>query len=248
MLTGISQLLALLLTFYLILGEPIFGSLLYRRFLKKVAKNRAARKQQYLLWIGQEWIWVLVIIFIIFLSSVPLSMLGLQPPQDWTITLLVSICLLPSMVIASILLIRQIKKTARAGPAQSLLETKEMLPHTSGERLLFLLLSFTAGICEEVTFRGFLSWSLLQIVRFLGGQWPLWAGLILSTIIFGLAHCYQGWKGVLRTGYTGGVFAILYIWTGSLLLPILCHILIDSRNIFVAPAVLRLAQTTEKDD
>jgi uncharacterized protein len=110
------------------------------------------------------------------------------------------------------------------------------------------MLSVTAGICEEVAFRGFLPWSILQIVQFFGGQWPFWEGLVISTVIFGFAHVYQGWKGVLQTGLIGAIMAGLYVWTRSLILPIILHMLIDSRDVFLAPGVLSLAQTIEKEE
>ena len=56
--TGVSQLLAFLLTLYFLLGESILGSWLYQRFLKEVGANPVARRQFYVLWSGVEWLWV----------------------------------------------------------------------------------------------------------------------------------------------------------------------------------------------
>jgi uncharacterized protein len=53
---------------------------------------------------------------------------------------------------------------------------------------------------------------------------------IISAAIFGFAHIYQGWKGAIVTGFVGFVLARIYFSTGSLLFPILLHILIDMRS------------------
>jgi len=79
-----------------------------------------------------------------------------------------------------------------------------------------------------------------MLSAYLGIHISFTAALVLSTILFGFAHIYQGWKGVLGTGLVGGVLAYLYLSTGSLLLPIVLHILIDARIVFLAPTLLKL--------
>src|SRR5205807_8200303 len=143
-------------------------SWLYQRFLKAVAVNPLARRQFYVLWSGLEWLWIIVIGVIVLLGPVPLPALGLQVPENWGLTLGLSAYFVVEIVVSSVLTAQQIKKNVRSGLAQSLLNLREMLPHTPLERLLWLMLSVTAGICEEVGFRGFLSWSILQIVQFFG--------------------------------------------------------------------------------
>ena len=56
---------------------------------------------------------------------------------------------------------------------------------------------------------------------------PLWAALVLSSVFFGLGHSYQGKSGAVRTGLVGLVFAILYVVSGSIWLPIIGHAVFD---------------------
>ena len=63
---------------------------------------------------------------------------------------------------------------------------------------------------------------------YLGHFMPLWAAVILSSISFGLAHAYQGAANVPRSALIGIVFALVYVLTGSLLIPILLHALADA--------------------
>jgi membrane protease YdiL (CAAX protease family) len=91
--------------------------------------------------------------------------------------------------------------------------------------LTFAMLAVTAGICEEVVFRGF----GFAYVRFL---WPGvtdgWL-IVITSVVFGLAHLYQGPRGVLLTGLAGAVFASMTVETGSLLPAIAVHAMVDLR-------------------
>lgn len=62
--------------------------------------------------------------------------------------------------------------------------------------------------------------------------------------MFGVAHLGQGSKGMLVTGMTGAALGALYLITGSLLAPIILHILIDLR----ATALCHLRATTARQD
>ncbi len=66
----------------------------------------------------------------------------------------------------------------------------------------------TAACGEELFFRGYL---LRGAARELGGSRRAWIGAgILSTLVFGLAHAYQGASGVINTALVGGILAVQY--------------------------------------
>ena len=103
------------------------------------------------------------------------------------------------------------------------------LPRTTEELRWFVLVCITAGVCEEVLYRGFL-------IAYLA-VWPLKASgltaILFSSLMFGTAHLYQGVKGIVVTGIVGLVMAILFLWTGNLILPMVFHTLIDLRAWFI---------------
>jgi membrane protease YdiL (CAAX protease family) len=104
-----------------------------------------------------------------------------------------------------------------------------ILPVTREERAWFLLVSLTAGICEEILYRGFL-------IRYLGDvPWHcgIWVAIAISSLAFGLAHGYQGISGIAATGILGAVMAVIFVVTGNLWLPIAMHALIDLRVLFL---------------
>jgi len=94
------------------------------------------------------------------------------------------------------------------------------LPHTRRETHNFYAVSITAGIVEEVVYRGFVIWYLSQYM-------PVWGAVVVSSVAFGLGHSYQGASGALRTGLVGLAFGVLYVMTGSIWLPIIAHALLD---------------------
>jgi membrane protease YdiL (CAAX protease family) len=96
---------------------------------------------------------------------------------------------------------------------------------------MFAAVAVTAGVAEEVVFRGFLVVYLTEVVP----QTSLGVAMVVSSVLFGLAHTYQGAIGVLLTGLAGYWLAGLFVVTGSLLLPIVVHALIDLRLLLVLP-------------
>ena len=103
-----------------------------------------------------------------------------------------------------------------------------LLPVSRQERTWWVVLSVTAGVCEELLYRGF----MLQYLRgHLSGGPALGLTLawLLSSLAFGAGHFYQGARGVVETTVAGWVFGLLAIFTGNLVLPIALHSLVDLR-------------------
>lgn len=105
------------------------------------------------------------------------------------------------------------------------------LPRTRRERALFAVVCVTAGVCEEIIFRGW----IIRYFAALPVGLTLWGSLGLSSALFGLVHLYQGWRGVALTALAGGMFGLLFFVTGNLLGPIILHILIDLRALWLMP-------------
>ncbi len=95
-----------------------------------------------------------------------------------------------------------------------------IVPRTDSERRTFVLLAITAGVCEELLFRGF-------VTSYLANFAPPIAALLLASLAFGFAHVYLGWTHVLRTALVGLVFGIVVWISGSLLPAIAMHAAID---------------------
>ena len=202
--------------------QPFAGRRRYRTLVARVASDPGARLRHYRRGIVGEWISVGLIVVIGALAGHTATSIGLQSPHDpWVTTQLVGqIALL--LVITTLFMrhprfLDPLRRQARGFLA--------LLPRTREERLTFAMLAVTAGICEEVVFRGF----GFAYVRFL---WPGvtdgWL-IVITSVVFGLAHLYQGPRGVLLTGLAGAVFASMTVETGSLLPAIAVHAMVDLR-------------------
>ena len=111
------------------------------------------------------------------------------------------------------------------------LDIAPMLPRNRAELLHLVPLVVNAGISEEIFFRIYLP--LLLMLAGADG----WIAFGASALIFGVLHRYQGWLGVLMTAALGGVFTMLYLGSGGLLLPVLFHVLINANALLFRPAV-----------
>jgi membrane protease YdiL (CAAX protease family) len=97
----------------------------------------------------------------------------------------------------------------------------EIIPVTKPEKAVFCGLSITAGICEELAFRGF----LLTAVALASGSVP--AGVLLSSIAFGALHAHQNAAGTARAALLGAALCIPLLVTGSIYPSMAAHALID---------------------
>lgn len=97
-----------------------------------------------------------------------------------------------------------------------------ILPTTAAELIVWLLLAASAGFCEELTFRGYLS------RQFSGWTGSGVAALLLQGAAFGLAHGYQGWKMMTVIMMFGWLFGGLAMWRKSLVPGMLAHGIQDS--------------------
>lgn len=89
--------------------------------------------------------------------------------------------------------------------------------------LIGLMMLFV-GLYEEVLARGFL---LQRARRLFGGTW---GPVLLSSILFGLGHIYQGWVGTLQTTLMGIVLSCLALRWQTLWPGILAHALINTAS------------------
>jgi CAAX protease family protein len=114
----------------------------------------------------------------------------------------------------------------RTRVAKAMRSLRFVLPVTPRERHWWILVSLSAGVCEEILYRGFVthyfSGSLNATISF--GTVGAW---LTASLFFGLAHAYQGVAGIVRTTAAGLILGSIAILSGGLLLPIALHFLFD---------------------
>ena len=145
------------------------------------------------------------------------------PVTGWkaylSISIFIALCIYIRYIISSI----HKNKEVRAHILERFKEddsVNEMLPDSRNEFLLFILLSVSAGICEELIYR----WYLYNFIE-LQTNWMI--AVIVSSFIFGIAHIYLGWRHVFKTSLIGVLLCGTYLFFESITVAIIIHILIN---------------------
>jgi membrane protease YdiL (CAAX protease family) len=99
---------------------------------------------------------------------------------------------------------------------------KNLLPQGRTEMILWVLLSLTAGFCEEVIFRGYFQRQFAALTQSAVG------GIALQGIAFGAGHGYQGWRLMVVIAVYGVMFGTLAHWRRSTRPGMITHGLQDS--------------------
>jgi membrane protease YdiL (CAAX protease family) len=107
--------------------------------------------------------------------------------------------------------------------------TNQLLPRTMIESIVWIGVSITAGICEELMFRGFLQRQILMLT----GSAIL--SIAAQAVVFGATHAYQGWRSVVTITVYGLMAGALAHWRRNLRPGIVAHAWQD-----VAGGLLRL--------
>ncbi|XVU27531.1 CPBP family glutamic-type intramembrane protease [Actinoplanes sp. CA-054009] len=97
-----------------------------------------------------------------------------------------------------------------------------MFPRTPRERGLATAVAITAGITEEIVFRGLLV--AAGVVLF---DLPLVAACTLSIVLFAATHLYQGAQGVYGAAALAVAFTGITVLSGTLLPAIVLHVIVD---------------------
>jgi membrane protease YdiL (CAAX protease family) len=221
-----SIILMQLLAAYTVLVEPFLRFNFYRILKKQLQANPKARLLFYRTQILWEWSWVVVLLVIFLPLSAPLRWLGftLPTPLGWLILGMLSLG-----IGLSIVLLRR-NPGAMAAMQRSLQPSALMLPSTPEERNWFTATAVTAGICEELLYRGFFMFYLHSMFPALD---PIFMAIITG-IIYGLSGAYQGFKGFFQTALMGFSFFILYFLSGWSILPAMVfHILVEMRKLWL---------------
>ncbi|MFC7327621.1 CPBP family intramembrane glutamic endopeptidase [Marinactinospora rubrisoli] len=230
-----ATLLAFVLVGYAAIGEPLLGWPAFAWLRRRRSSVRWALGAFYALTIAIQVTWVVIVAAILLLSpGLHPGDLGLRAPHALLPLLTgagTAVAVLVAWWLAGGVRRRFGRSRARA-PRQEEPAGRQrtapgahvmavLAPRSRRERRLAVAVSVTAGVCEEVLYRG------LFIAFGVSLGLPVWAAAVLSCLLFAVAHVYQGWWGLVGPGLLGVLFTLTYLGTGSLIVPILLHLAID---------------------
>ena len=201
---------------------PFEGRRKYARLVEAIARDPKARVTFYRRFLLVWWLTSFIVTVSLVQAHAPRGSLMLRPLQ---------LGLSTWAVLGGFLafLAWPVWRAREAGPyrdavREQLARVPALLPGTRGERWLFCAVSLTAGFCEELVFRGL-------IPEYFGLLVPAlpWLGPAISIAGFGIAHWYQGLRGVWISAFLGAVFYFAMAVSGSVFAAMALHALNDLR-------------------
>jgi membrane protease YdiL (CAAX protease family) len=218
---------------------PVYEHFRWPATVRRIqASPHAGRLRAYRLTIVSQWGATALIVWAWLRLGRTLTQLGLVMPAGWRLALGAGLCAALGLIHA-----RNLQSAARSAPVRAQLRTligklTFLMPHDRQELRWFLAVSATAGICEELVFRGY----VLGVLR----PWiGIWLAATLGVVIFGLLHAYQGRAGILKTGAVGAVMTLVVLATRSLYAAMVLHVVIDAASGTLLWLALRDAREVE---
>jgi membrane protease YdiL (CAAX protease family) len=213
----------------------------YRRF--KRLRSTVRRQKTFAKWLRESFLnfgGAAVVVLLFAWQYVPLFLASVD---DWDFvrggrdafattgwlgpTLLVSVAVaLLGGAVLGIVLARKETDIPAIGDVQAL------LPRNRAELRFGAALAINAGVVEELLFR------LAMPALVFGFTGSSVAAIVVSVLVFGLLHVYQGPAGIIGATIIGAVFMALYLATGSILVAIVGHALFDLRSLVLIPMVV----------
>jgi membrane protease YdiL (CAAX protease family) len=92
-----------------------------------------------------------------------------------------------------------------------------LLPQSLLEILIWIATSVTAGVCEELAFRGYLQRQFYALTGSVA------VAVLTQGLVFGLFHFYQGWKNVIVICMLGVLYGALVAWRRNLGASMIAH-------------------------
>ncbi|MDP3494907.1 MAG: type II CAAX endopeptidase family protein [Hyphomonadaceae bacterium] len=192
-----------------------------RREAEGQAKALAAQYREALIFL---WGATAVVLAIWMGASRPLAGLGLDAPFSLTFWGAMGFAVLASAAYASQIVMLRRSAKARAQLVKQLAGqagVKAMLPTTRREMGWFRVVALSAGVGEEIVFRGFLIWAFAHWM-------PIWAAAGCALVVFTLSHLYQeNVRALAGVAVAGAVMTALVMVSGSLFPAMLLHTVID---------------------
>lgn len=204
---------------------PVYGWLEHRQDKRRRSEGRGrplvARYRETLIFM---WGATAVVLAIWTNASRPLADLGLGAPLGLLFAVAMGFAILASLAYASQILTLRRSHAARAQLATQMAGqdgVSSMMPATGKEMGWFRVVALSAGVTEEILFRGFLIWAF--------SHWmPVWLAGGCALAIFTLGHLYQeSARALVGVAAAGAVMTVLVIVSGSLYPAMLLHAVID---------------------
>ena len=164
-------------------AQPIYGRWAWRRMIRAIESGAPVKRRRlYGLTMLEHGVALLVLLGAWWWLGRPADWLGARGDTDpgfWLTAALGGgvLAVLAVMTVRT----RSLAADERQGLRNKLGDLVHLAPRTRRELNAFFALSLSAGIVEELIFRGYLIWALSQVI-------PTWLAVLFSSLGFGLIH------------------------------------------------------------
>ncbi len=117
-----------------------------------------------------------------------------------------------------LLVLYRISASLPKAKSERITRMRRSLPENGEQLKYWVVASFSAGIAEEIVYRGVAYSLILSLTE------SVVLAVAICSVAFGVAHAMQGWPAVLSVSLFGAMFHIAAIGTGSLYLGMLLHV------------------------
>jgi uncharacterized protein len=208
---------------FIVLGVllPLRGRLRLQKLMVLPQIGARERLSLYASTIGFQWLAAAVVAWRAWARGLGLNELGLVVHGRWRITIA---AIVGAATLGGLQWLNLRRMGRSAGKAREFMRVlaERILPQSGLELVPFLALAATAGVCEEFLYRGF---AMAALTR---EELPAWSVVLLSSVLFGLAHLYQGRGGLLSTLVIGTVFGTARIAYDGLVPVVVWHFAVDA--------------------
>ncbi len=201
-----------------VLLAALVGFSVVNASMQQAGRVHAGRLVVYGLSIVLEWLFVAFVWLGLWLRGRRLRDLLGDNARSWKLVLR-DVGIAVAFVVAANVVLAVAGALVHSRPTEAL---RRILPHTPAEIATFCAVAATAGICEEIVFRGYLLEQFGVITRSVAG------GVVLQAIVFGASHGYEGWRTMIVLALYGGMFGALARWRRSLRPGMIAHALHDA--------------------
>lgn len=224
-----------ILIFLLGIVLPLFAVFQSQPEMKAVIFDTQMKKQVYY---GNgifQWICALIIVVVWWAYDRSFSDLGFQ----WGTWSTIALSLLGIFIFLYLIDVwSELRNTEKiADTKNKWLKEIPILPATFEEFKHFVFVALTAGVCEEIIFRGFFVNYFLAINE--NNTLGNWLAVIIPAFLFAFGHMYQGSKAVAKVMLMAVLFGWIFLLTKSLLLLMLIHFLVDVLGGYLAYRILK---------
>jgi membrane protease YdiL (CAAX protease family) len=221
-------------------GLPLLSSLQGRRALDSIVFNEPVRRRFYLSNSLTLALFAGIILVSWSIQDRPFAEMGFRAPKPSPDMGLATGLTLLLMAAYTLDLLQGVRKAHRHREERTrMLERTPFLPRHARELPLYVLMCASAGVFEEIIYRGFMVTYFLPEPNGRSG-WP-WLAVTVPALLFGMAHHYQGWQAMGKVMLLSMLLALIFILSGSIGWVMAVHFGIDLAAGIATMAVMRKA-------